>query len=471
MRIVLTLCALVLLGVPTPGRSEDIQSLSGTVRTPERPGARYLDVLRVDGVDHIDVNEVARLFRGTKYWRAELEKMVLKIEGHRVKLTVGSPYVFVDDRGVNLYSAVRWHDGRIFVPVRLATDVLDILVAENVSYDRTTRALRADTGDPNILSLDLQPRQNGTVAELRLSTALTGELEFPRGDQVVVRVRGGVVSSSIAASVPGRGLIDSLKVRQEAGEAVLTFHLGPRGGNAELLPRTSPPRLLVVFRNAGGDDIPLPDYEGRGRVRNVRVVVIDPGHGGSDSGVTTATALEKDVTLAISRRLGERLRAAGLTVYFTREGDRFIAPDERASVANSFGPDLIVSVHANGWFDEAMTGFSVGIARPRMSAGSSEMRAWGDRDRRTAREEELAAEILAEVMESRLGTPNRGVHKADYAPIMGADSPAVLVECGFLTSPVEAAWLTDPDEQTGVAEALAEGILAWRSQLAVGGAP
>jgi len=376
MRTVLALCALVLLGVPTPGRSEDIQSLSGTVRTPERPGARYLDVLRVDGVDHIDVNEVARLFRGTKYWRAELEKMVLKIEGHRVKLTVGSPYVFVDDRGVNLYSAVRWHDGRIFVPVRLATDVLDILVAENVSYDRTTRALRADTGDPNILSLDLQPRQNGTVAELRLSTALTGELEFPRGDQVVVRVRGGVVSSSIAASVPGRGLIDSLKVRQEAGEAVLTFHLGPRGGNAELLPRTSPPRLLVVFRNAGGDDIPLPNYEGGARVRDVRVVVIDPGHGGSDSGVTTATALEKDVTLAISRRLGERLRAAGLTVHFTREGDLVRPGPDRVRPRQRLvrrGDDGVLcgdraAAHVRGQFRDARLGRPRPAHRPRGGA-------------------------------------------------------------------------------------------------------
>jgi N-acetylmuramoyl-L-alanine amidase len=384
---------------------------------------------------------------------------------------VGSPYVFVDDRGVNLYSPVRWHDGRIFVPVRLATDVLDVLVAENVSYDRGSRALRADTGDPNILGLDLQPRQNGTMAELRLSTALTGELEFPRGDQVVVRVRGGVVSSAIEPSVPGRGLVDSLTVRQDAGEAVFTFHLGPLGGAAELLPRTSPPRLLVVFRSTAEDDIPLPDYEGGARARDVEVVVIDPGHGGSDSGVTTPAALEKDVALAISRRLGDRLRAAGLTVHYTREGDRFLAPEERASLANSFGPDLIVSVHANGWFDESMEGFSVGIARPRMSAGSSEMRAWGDRDRRTAREEELAAEILAEVLDSRLGTPNRGVHRADYAPILGADAPAVLVECGFLTSPAEAARLLDPDGQAGVADALAEGILAWRSQLAVGGAP
>jgi N-acetylmuramoyl-L-alanine amidase len=445
--------------------------LSGTVRTPDRPGARHLEVVRVDGVDYLDLNEVARLFRGTKYWRAELEKMVLKVEGHRVRLTVGSPYAYVDERGVNLFAPVRWHDGRIFVPVRLATDVLDLLVSESVSWDRRLQALRVDTGDPNIVALDVSPRQNGTVAELRLTSALTGELEFPRGDRVVVRVPGGVFSPGIESSRGGLGLIDSLEARQEPGVAVLTFHLGPLGGTAELLPRTSPPRLLVVFRETAEDDIPLPDYEGAPGGREVRRIVIDPGHGGSDAGVTTPAGVEKDVNLAIAQALRSRLEDAGFEVRLTRTDDSFLAADERVSRANGLRPDLFLSVHANAWFDEGMHGFTLGIPRARQSAGRDELRAWGERDRLTARDEELAADMLAEEMERLLDLPGRGVRRSDYAPLAGTTSPAVMVECGFLTNRGDARRLTDPEEQSRIAAAITSGVVAWRDQLAAGGTP
>ena len=135
-----TLAAVLVMAVPVaaPGTA-DFQSLRGTVRTPEDPAGHAVDVYRFDGVDHLDLAEVARIFRGTKYWRAELEKMVLKVEGHRVRITVGSPYVFVDDVGRNLLAKVKWHDGRIIVPMRLATHVIDELVTENVRRLVVTR--------------------------------------------------------------------------------------------------------------------------------------------------------------------------------------------------------------------------------------------------------------------------------------------------------------------------------------------
>ena len=237
---------------------DDYLALRGTVLSPEDPSGHGVDVHRIDGVDHLDLTEVARLFRGTKYWRAELEKMVLKVNGHRVRLTVGSPYVFVDDVGRSLLAPVRWHEGRIVVPMSLVTEVLDELVTEKVTWDRGRRTLRVDTGDPNILDVDYDVRRNGTVVEIRLATPLRGRIEYRRSSRIDVRIPDGVLAPAVSGRFAAIGLLDSLVTIQEPGAAVLQFTLGPLGGTAELLARSTPPKLLLAVSEGLPDDIPLP---------------------------------------------------------------------------------------------------------------------------------------------------------------------------------------------------------------------
>jgi len=318
---------------------EDFMRVDGTVLTPEDPAGHRIDVYLFEGVDYLDLNEVAKIFRGTKYWRAELEKMVLKVEGHRVKVTVGSRYVFVDERGRNLLAPVRWHEGRIVVPMSLATEVLDDLVAEGVSWDRAQRTLRVVVGDPNILSVEYDVRRNGTILEFRLKEPLRGEIEYPRTDRATVRVPGGVLGERLLGRFAAIGLVDSLFTAQEPGTAILTVQFGPLGGKAEVLSRSSPPRLLLAISEGVPDDIPLPDFDrrepGAAPVGDVRRVVIDPGHGGSDPGIVAPTGLpEKDISLAIARRLKKVLEDDGMEVLLTREDDRFLSAESRTEAAN-----------------------------------------------------------------------------------------------------------------------------------------
>ncbi len=481
------LCALGIAGLVTsapgfaqiPGAVQDVQHLRGTVRSPEHPEAHGVDVYRIDGVDYLELDEVARVFRCTMYWRAELEKMVLKIAEHRVRLTVGSPFVHVDSRSVHLLAPVRWYAGRIVVPVALATEVLDGLVPERVTWDRAALTLRVDTGEPNVRSVEYDVRMNGTVVVVRASTELRGELEFPRPDRVVLRIPGGVLSEALIGGFPGKGLLDSLRTRQEAGAAVLTFHLGPLGGTAELLHRSSPPRLLVAVSEGLPDDIPLPEFAppqaaGEGEAREVRRIVLDPGHGGSDTGAMAANGLtEKEANLSIAWALKRLLEMEeGTEVRLTREGDRFLANEERAEFANAFDADLYISIHCNGWFDSGLRGFSVGaLPPPRAGAADegTEMSRWGQRSRRTVRETELLAEMILEEMENELALPNRGLLYADYAALAGATMPAVLIECGFLTNSQEAALLSDPGFHEGLASVIVFAVMRYRVALDTGG--
>jgi N-acetylmuramoyl-L-alanine amidase len=431
---------------PAFGADEETR-LSGVVRTPERPAPRALAVYRFDGVDYLDVNDIARLVRATKYWRSELEKMVLRVNDRRVRLTVGSPFVYVDDEGRNLMVPVRWHAGRIVAPVRLVTDVLDPLIPESVAWDRKTLSLRLVSGDPNILGVRYDVRKNGTVVEIRLSEPLGGELEFPRPDRIVVRIPGGVLTQAVDADLSGRGLIDSLVTEQEPQEATLTFHLGPLGGTAELLPRTSPPRLLLAISEGLPEDIPLPEFErssGEGTLRRpLRRIVVDPGHGGSDPGTVSSNGVsEKDITLAIAKDLATILQSEGdWDVQLTRSDDRFLAAEQRVAKANQADADLYLSIHADGWFHEDMQGLSVGVARPSISEDGG-LADWGTTPPGTHRNATRFAEILLEYLAEGLPLASRGLRTADYTELYGLRMPGVHVECGFLTNPEEARFLS-----------------------------
>ena len=364
--------------------------------------------------------------------------MVVKVNGHRVRLTVGSPFVFVDARGTNLLAPVRWHEDRVVVPVRLATEVLDPLVTEGVTWNRSICQLRLDTGDPNVLAIDFDVRRNGTVAEIRLAEPLTGTIDDTRGDRLVVRIPGGVLADGAEGEFSGIGLVDKVVSVQEPGTAILSFHLGLLGGTGELMTRASPPRLVLAVSEGSGDDIPPPKFERRNdRPRGkVRVVVIDPGHGGSDAGIRSAGgASEKEIALDLARRVREILEdRTDLEVHLTREDDQFLSVRSRTEAANGHRPDLFLSLHHNGWFHEGMRGFSAGVFRESEGASTGEFNRWGEPSALDLQDSELLAEILLDSLDGVVAMPNRGVKRAEYAVLGGSVSPAVLLECGFLTN-------------------------------------
>lgn len=466
------------------GRAADkpeIKRSPGTVRTTERPAARFLDVVRIDGVDYLDLQDIARLFRATKYWRAELGKMVLKVEGARVTLTVGSPFVYVEQQGHSLLAPVVWHEGRLFAPVALATSVLDPLVPEHVTWSRETRELRLVLGEPNLLRIECNDRDGGTFVDIALTEVLNGELSRPESTRVVVRVPGARPAVDVGTSMKGLGLVDSVEVAAEPDAAMLTFHLSPFAGPVDLASHAAPPRLELSIRSAampesedgfGAFESVIEPGEIFRAPREVRVVVLDPGHGGSDKGVVSEGGLaEKAVTLEIARRAKALLEAAGMEVYLTREDDRFVSPEGRARVANQKRADVFVSLHANGWFDSDLSGFGVGVpkAHPREPGAMSVIGHWGERETENAQDSEMLAEMIASRLKDSIDRPNRGVRTADWAPLTGTTMAAVLVECGFLTNGGDAKKLAEPDFQGRVAKAVADALFQYRDTLARAG--
>ncbi len=181
-------------------------------------------------------------------------------------------------------------------------------------------------------------------------------------------------------------------------------------------------------------------------VASIGVVVIDPGHGGKDSGAISAAGhYEKTVVLDVANALAELLRQRGVTVRMTRSSDVFIPLDDRAGLANRVGPDLFVSIHADAARNRQAKGFTVYV--PKREARGS----------RSHRAGQCVVRQLASF------APSRGVrqHNKRLRVLEKTRCPAMLVELGFVSNPAEASLLNRRDYRDKLAAALAEAIVSW----------
>jgi len=171
-------------------------------------------------------------------------------------------------------------------------------------------------------------------------------------------------------------------------------------------------------------------------------VVIDPGHGGWDrGGIPSQIVPEKTVALDTALRLQKLLQQAGLRTVMTRTTDVFIPLSVRSAIANAEPAAIFVSIHYNA-------------AR---RSGAHGIETYSENNRGAV----LAARIQRQIV-TRVSTENRGIRSAEFYVLRNCRLLAVLVECGFLTNPVEAQLALTPAYREQVAEQIAAGIIEQR---------
>jgi N-acetylmuramoyl-L-alanine amidase len=221
-------------------------------------------------------------------------------------------------------------------------------------------------------------------------------------------------------------------------------------------------------------------------------VVIDPGHGGHDQGThSKAGMLEKDLVLDISNRLAEMLRTRmGTEVVMTRSDDTFLSLEERTRLANDAKADLFLSIHANSSPVKSVAGvetfylnFSTGrddldLATRENAASQSSisdlkevvskiaMRAKVDESREFALRIQKSLQTTA--VKQNKEAKDRGVKRAPFVVLIGADMPSVLAEIGFLSNSRDEALLKGPEHRDRIAEALFNGIAGYADSLSKG---
>jgi N-acetylmuramoyl-L-alanine amidase len=208
-------------------------------------------------------------------------------------------------------------------------------------------------------------------------------------------------------------------------------------------------------------------------------VVIDPGHGGSNTGTAAPELgiLEKDVVLRLAERVRARLANRGIDVAMTRRDDRTLTLRQRMAFASQQRADVFVSIHANASSGRAQRGFETFVLTPAaIQVDGRALRAeplasragvdpgtaliLDDVERGAAQwsSADLAAAIQRELRVVRGTALDRGVRQDSQHVLLGATMPAVLVEVGFLNHPLEGRELLDPAVEERIAEAIARAI-------------
>lgn len=205
----------------------------------------------------------------------------------------------------------------------------------------------------------------------------------------------------------------------------------------------------------------------------LRLVVIDPGHGGGDSGVVSAAELaEKDLTLALATRLASALRErTALEVRLTRDSDRDLSPRERAALAGRESGTLLISLHAGAAHAPQASGIDVfHPGPPVIDTTARGVRSAGESPRDVSRDSRFYGEAIASRLAAATESPLRGVREARLRLFHEIAVPALLIEVGCLTNPAEAALLAQESYQARIAQGIADGLADAIANMPGGGA-
>jgi N-acetylmuramoyl-L-alanine amidase len=347
----------------------------------------------------------------------------VRIGGAELALRPGSPFFTMDGTLRQLVHPVYEADGVVYVPLQLVVDHLPSLGGRGLAVDVGTRTVR----------------RSGTAA----SDATSQRAAAPRA--------AAPAEAAPAARQPAR----TEPVAEPAARPPATASAGSRPANAQ-----------------------------PGRAK--RLVVIDAGHGGIDPGaVGPSGTREKDITLAVARRLAAILREdPTLEVRMTRERDTLVALTDRTRLANRWRGDdrdaLFMSIHTNAHDQRSVRGFETFFLS---DAKTEDARRVAEMENAAQQYESPATRLdplsfimhdlrqnkylrdsseWAAMIQERLGAvhpgPNRGVKQAGFVVLNGAFMPAVLVELGFITHPAEERLLADAAHQTRLARQLAQAV-------------
>jgi len=216
----------------------------------------------------------------------------------------------------------------------------------------------------------------------------------------------------------------------------------------------------------------------------IHTIIIDPGHGGKDPGAMAFGLKEKEIVLAVARKLRHILQEKyDYTVLMTRDRDVFLPLEERTALANTAGADLFISIHVNAHPDKSAHGVETFYLN--LATNSEAMRVAARENATSTHNISEMQDILADLMQnskilesSRLAqfvqanlvsglngssyaTRDLGVKQAPFYVLIGAEMPAVLAEISFITNPKEARLLASPDYQEEIARQIAAGISAY----------
>jgi N-acetylmuramoyl-L-alanine amidase len=451
--------------------------------------------------DYVSAKDIAFAFRGTWFWNSDIQKMVLRISDHKIKITIDNPFVVVDDYVHHLPLPPVFHQGSIYLPLIFMYEIMPGVSGSRITADHQHGKLWITTEGVNISNLSIERIDSKTTVIIHTEETLRADLIPSAPESLVVMVEPGKTRPNILEGFNETGFVLDAVVDQRGERSVFRFLLDRMNLSKQLTLKNNPDRIVIVVAErtslpfaepSFGEPIPISPEEkilAEREKYSIETVVIDPGHGGKDPGAIGRSGLqEKEVVLDIALRVKEYLENdSNIRCILTRTDDTFIPLQKRTEIANNAGADLFISIHTNAAYSRYPHGFEVFYLS---LAKNDEARAVAARENSSLRFEEtdfspesfddlnfilwdmiqneflkesaLLAEILQREMDGHLDLENRGVNQAGLYVLNGAFMPAALVETAFISNHHEEELLKKAHFRDKMSRAIASGILNYR---------
>jgi len=461
-----------------PARFGVLSALVGVVLLSAGTATAGLPTIEHEGRTYVELERIAATLRTRLDATSGSIRAYLRVPGHVVTMTRNWAEVTIDGTAVRLDAPVRVKNGTWLVPEAFVERILPRLGAAAQGT-----AVRPAAGSTMSLE-DLRFRSYPTFTRLVVETAspLTYRLESSGKE---VRVTLSALSADPRREEIGDGLVDEFRLERSTGGSLLRVLFDGRPVEPRVTVLTDPNRLVLDFRRPGEDE-PRARSD---RASPLRVIVLDAGHGGHDSGAVGPNGLmEKELVLDVTKRVARLAeQELGVKVLLTRDADYFVTLRDRTSFANRERADLFVSIHANAHPQEVSEGVETfflsseatdNAARQAAATENSVVQLektatrgkpdvlrailWDLAQSEFQSESSRLAEIVQDSMTGSLRIPNRGVKQAGFYVLGGAAMPAVLIEIGFVTNLREERRLRESRYRDEIARAIFAGLVEYK---------
>ena len=470
----------LLVGVALAARLESVEVRDRSGRL----GILSITVMD-DGSAYIAPDHLAALLKGA--WSVKGDRGTLTVQTRTVEFVRGQARATVQGQAIALDAAARvvgtsWLVSRDFLGKGLPR------LAPGVSIAAVTEARKpvAKSVQGAVPLEELRYRSYPTFTRIVIETG--GRLAYAvvaTDEEVRVRLPGLSLGRSRVEEI-GDGLVQEVRLEPVGDAAVLRVVLEGQAGEIKHTVLQDPYRLVLdVYRpkeSTGGEP-------GRGGMQPLRLVVLDAGHGGHDSGAMGPSGvMEKDVVLDVTRRVARMVEGGlGVKVVLSRDSDVFVPLRERTNFANKQGADLFVSIHANAHPQAVSEGVETYFLSSEASDNAARQVAatennvvqlespasrrqgdilksilWDLAQSEFQEESSFMAETVQDSMSKSLNLVSRGVKQAGFYVLGGAAMPAILIEVGFVTNRKEEKKLATPEYREALARAIYAGLAEYK---------
>ena len=487
---------LALLGA-FPGTGDAARS--GTIEIRGKGGSlgSLTPVSLDEGGSYLAAERLAAVLKGT--WSAKGTRGTLTVGSRSAQFNRNQARVLIAGNALTLDSPARLGASGWLIPedflakglTRLVPGVTMKVVAAPAPATRAT-AKPVAAAAPTVPFEDLRLRSYPSFTRIVLETA--GPVGYAIVDEGAERREIRMRLPGLRLAGPQRqeiddGLVKELRLEPASVGAVLRIVLEASVGQVKDFALQDPYRIVLdLYRpreGAGPEGTP-----GGAAAQPLRLIVLDAGHGGHDSGATGPTGVqEKEVVLDVTRRVARMMEESGfgIKVVLSRSADVFVPLRDRTNFANKQRADLFVSIHANAhprsvsegvetYFlsseasdtearqTAAIENGAVQLESPAARQKTDAIRSilWDLAQSEFQQESSFLAETVLDSMTRSLRLVNRGVKQAGFFVLGGAAMPAILIEIGFLTNPKEERKLATPEYREATARAIFAGLQEYK---------